>query len=87
MTQQQLHELIREHHPDMSETEIRTRLNNASKEFARKSRAITSAFNFNTAVGQRYYGLDKKIIEVKHVDYDGRTIKRSLVRPEKRDLT
>ena len=23
MTQQQLHELIREHHPDMSETEIR----------------------------------------------------------------
>lgn len=87
MTQQQLHELIREHHPDMSETEIRIRLNNASKEFARKSRSLEGAFEFDTEVGKRYYGLDSKIIEVKHVDFDGKSIQRSLVRPEERDLT
>jgi len=87
MTQQQLHELIREHHPDMSETEIRIRLNNASKEFARKSRSLEGAFEFPTEVGKRYYGLDSKIIEVKHVDFDGKSIKRSLIRPEERDLT
>jgi hypothetical protein len=87
MTQQQLHELIKSHHPDMTETEIRIRLNNASKEFARKSRSLEGAFEFSTEVGKRYYGLDSKIIEVKHVDFDGKTIQRSLVRPEERDLT
>ena len=87
MTQQQLHELIRGHHPDMSETEIRIRLNNASKEFARTSRSLEGAFQFDTEIGKRYYGLDSKIIEVKHVDFDGKTIQRSLVRRADRDLT
>ena len=77
MTQQQLHELIRGHHPDMSETEIRIRLNNASKEFKlEKSKSLEGAFQFDTEIGKRYYGLDSRIIEVKHVDFDGKTIQK-----------
>jgi hypothetical protein len=86
MTQQQLHELIRVHHPDMKEGEIRLRLNNAMKEFCRKTRALKGAFQFDTVANQRYYGLDSKIIEITGVDYDGKQIKRLVGKPEERDL-
>ena len=86
MTQQQLHELIRVHHPDMKEGEIRLRLNNAMKEFCRKTRVLKGAFQFDTVLNQRYYGLDSKIIEINSVDYDGKEIKRLIGKPEERDL-
>ena len=86
MTQQQLHELIRVHHPDMKEGEIRLRLNNAMKEFCRKSRVLKGAFQFDTVADQRYYGLDSKIIEITSVDHDGKEIKRLIGKPEERDL-
>jgi len=87
MKQSQLHELIRLHHPDMTEGEIRIRLNNAMKEFCRKSRILMGAFQFDTVSEQRYYGLDSKIIEIESVDYDGETIERLIGRPKTRDLT
>jgi len=86
MTQQQLHELIRVHHPDMKEGEIRLRLNNAMKEFCRKTRVLKGAFQFDTVLNQRYYGLDSKIIEITSIDYDGKEIKRLIGKPEERDL-
>lgn len=86
MTQQQLHELIRVHHPEMKEGEIRLRLNNAMKEFCRKTRVLKGAFQFDTVLNQRYYGLDSKIIEITSVDYDGKEIKRLIGKPEERDL-
>ena len=86
MTQEQLHEIIKEHHPEMSETEIRLRLNKAMKEFCRKSKILKGVFLFNTTIDKRYYGLDPKIIEVNSVDYNGETIKRLLSKPSKKDL-
>ena len=86
MTQQQLHELIRVHHTEMKEGEIRLRLNNAMKEFCRKTRVLKGAFQFDTVLNQRYYGLDSKIIEITSVDYDGKEIKRLIGKPEERDL-
>ena len=87
MKQQQLIELIVMHHPEMKEGEIRLRLNNALKEFCRKSRILRGAFQFDTIADQRYYGLDSKVIEVESVDYDGDTIDRLVGRPKNRDLT
>ena len=87
MKQKQLHELIQMHHPEMREGEIRLRLNNALKEFCRKTRILKGAFQFDTVAEQRYYGLDSKIIEVQSVDYDGKDIKRVVGRPDTRDLT
>jgi len=86
MTQQQLHELIRVHHPEMKEGEIRLRLNNAMKEFCRKTRVLKGAFQFDTVADQRYYGLDSKIIEITSIDYEGKQIKRLIGKPEERDL-
>ena len=87
MKQKQLHELIQMHHPEMREGEIRLRLNNALKEFCRKTKILRGAFQFDTVAEQRYYCLDSKIIEIESVDYDGSDIKRVVGRPEKRDLT
>jgi hypothetical protein len=87
MTQQQLIELVKQHHPDMPEAEIRVRLNNAMKDFTVKTKIIKGAFQFNTVEDQRYYGLNDKIIEVNSVDYDGKTIERLVGRPETRDIT
>jgi len=86
MKQKQLHELIQSHHPEMKEGEIRLRLNNALKEFCRKTRILKGAFKFTTEVDKRYYGLDEKIIEITNVDYDGKTIERLSGRPDERDL-
>ena len=87
MTQQQLHELVQLHHPEMKEGEIRLRLNNAMKEFCRRTGILKGAFQFDTEAGRRYYGLDSKIIEVTSVDYNGKTIKRLIGIPDERDLT
>ena len=48
MTQQQLHELVQLHHPEMKEGEIRLRLNNAMKEFCRRTGILKGAFQFDT---------------------------------------
>jgi hypothetical protein len=87
MTQKQLIESVKMHHPEMSEAEIRIRLNNAMKDFTQKTKIIKGAFQFNTVVDQRYYGLNDKIIEVNSVDYDGKKIERLVGRPEVRDIT
>ena len=86
MTQQQLHELVQLHHPEMKEGEIRLRLNNAMKEFCRRTGILKGAFQFDTVADQRYYGLDSKVIEITSVDYNGKSIKRLIGMPEERDL-
>ena len=53
MKQKQLHELIQMHHPEMREGEIRLRLNNALKEFCRKTKILRGAFQFDTVAEQR----------------------------------
>lgn len=86
MKQQQLIELVKTHHPEMKENEIRLRLTAAMKDFCTKTRIIKSAFQFSTVVNQRLYGLNDKVIEIDAVDYDGKNIKRLIGRPEARDV-
>jgi|TARA_X000001382_G_scaffold23053_1_gene14034 hypothetical protein len=86
MTQQQLIELVRTHHPEMTEAEVRIRLTSAMKDFCTKTRIIKAAFQFTTVPDQRLYGLNDKVIEIDSVDYDGKTIKRLVGRPEARDV-
>jgi hypothetical protein len=87
MTQQQLVEMVQQHHPNMSETQILLYLNSALEEFCRKTRIINSAFQFTTVQDKRYYDLDGEIIEVTSVDFDGYDIPKLTGRPEKRDIT
>lgn len=87
MTQKQMLEMVRQHHPDVSETQIRLWLNAAMEDFARRTRMLSGAFEFTTVPDQRYYGLSDDILEITSVDYDGYDIPRLGNRPEKRDLT
>ena len=85
MTQQQLIETIKQHHPNLSDTQIRIHLNTAMREFCRKTRVLETLYTFNTVAGKRYYNLDDAIVEVKRVDYDNYQIPRLVGQPEKID--
>ena len=90
MTQKQLIETVQQHHPELGETQIRIFLNKALDEFCRKTRILTTAYQFTTTEDQRYYALsdiDSSISEVTRVDYDGYEIPRLVGIPEKTDLT
>tara|TARA_R100000664_G_C2697542_1_gene99207 strand:+ start:454 stop:723 length:270 start_codon:yes stop_codon:yes gene_type:complete len=86
MTQTQLIELVKQHHPELGEAQIRIYLNQALDEFCRKTRILKTLYTFNTAVDKRYYSIsDTSIIEVTRVDYDNYRIPRLVGRPEKID--
>ena len=87
MTQNQLIDLIKKQIPAATNTEIRIHLNDALDEFCRKSRILTTSFQFTTVADQRYYDLDSDISEITSVDFDGYDIPRLTGRPEKRDLS
>ena len=87
MTQKQLIETVQQHHPELGETQIRVFLNKALDEFCRKTRILTTAYQFTTEGDRRYYALDDAILEVLSVDFDGYDIYRLSDRPEVRDLT
>ena len=98
MTQLQLIELVRMHHPDMGETEIGLYLNKALTEFCEKTRILKGQQTFTTTADTRYYKLDDldadgseadqhKFIDVNRVDFDNYQISRLQDPPEKYSST
>jgi hypothetical protein len=87
MTQKQLIETVKQHHPDLGETQIRIFLNKALDEFCRKTRILNTIYTFSSVADQRYYDLDDTISEVTRVDYDGYEISRLVGKPEKTDVS
>lgn len=90
MTQEQMIEMVKQHHPEKSETQIRIWLNNAQKEFARRTRILTDKAAFNTVADQRFYSfstIDPKLIEVDEVWFNAYKIPRLQDRPVKRDAS
>ena len=79
-------ERVQQHHPDMGVTEIVRSLNDGLNDIGFRTEIIESADQFDTVVGQRVYKLQKRIMKIKAVDYDGKTIKKLLGRPLERDL-
>jgi len=79
-------ELVQQHHPDIGETQIRLWMNNALREFCDKTKLLKAAYQFDTTLDERWYGLPPYISEVDSVDYDGYDIPRLVGRPVKRDL-
>ena len=87
MTQQQLIEMVKQHHPEMGDAQIRIYLNKALDEFCRKTRVLNTLYTFPTVADQRYYDLSDDIIEITRVDYDGYEIPRLVGKPEKTDVS
>ena len=87
MKQQEMIEAVQQHHPMIGETQIRLWLNEAIREFCRKTRCIKAVYQFDTTTDTRWYGLEDEILEVTDVDFDGYRIPRLVGTPEKKDLT
>lgn len=85
MTQAQMIEIIRMHHPDMGETEARLYLNKALKEFCRETEILSGTTTFSTSVDQRYYNIDSNVIKINRVDINDYEISRLSGLPEKTD--
>jgi len=86
-------EMVQQHHPDVSETQIRIWLNQGLREFCRTTRIIEDVDTSLTTGGDgsttdlRFYDLPTGVLEVTSVDFDGYTIPRLIGRPDLRDLT
>ena len=85
MTQKQLIETVKQHHPDLQDAQIRIFLNKALDEFCRRTRILKTLYTLNTTIDKRYYPLDSNILEVTRVDYDNYRIPRLVGQPEKID--
>ena len=86
MSQEQLIELVKLHHPDMPDTLIRVYLNKALEDFCRKTRMIKGVKKISSIADQRYYDLASDIIEVTRIDIDGYEIPRLVGKPEFEDV-
>ncbi len=71
MTQQQIMEVIRRHAPELNESEIRSRMNDASDMYCEETRILEGQWNFMTEPGQMYYDLDSECIGIFEVNYAG----------------
>ena len=87
MTQKNLIELVKQHHPQLSDKQVRLFLNQAMRDFCRKTEVARSAFQFDTTADQRYYDLPNDIISVERVHVEGNMIPRLVSKPEKQDLS
>ena len=87
MTQKTLIELVKQHHPQLSDVQVRLYLNQAMRDFCRKTRIMKSAFQFDTTADQRFYELPSDIISVNKVHVEDYQIPRLVNSPEKQDLT
>ena len=87
MTQKVMIELIKQHHSQVSDAQARLWLNQAMKDFCRKTKILESAFQFTTTADQRFYDLPSDIIHVKKVYVEDYQIPRLVAKPEKQDLT
>jgi hypothetical protein len=81
MDQQQMIELVQQHHSAMGETEIRLALNRAQDDFCAKTELIKETFTQSSVAGQRYYTLDAQIIKIISVQVDDVDIPRLIGKP------
>ena len=86
-------ELVQQHHPGMGHTEIVKLLNRAMDDFSHETRIVKDIYDFDLVQNQRFYNLDRDIIEVMEVVYDasdsgGKKIPRLTGgRPTEKDIT
>tara|TARA_R100001530_G_scaffold108444_1_gene76023 strand:- start:395 stop:658 length:264 start_codon:yes stop_codon:yes gene_type:complete len=87
MKQQELIEMIQQHHPDAGEVIIRTSLNRAQDDFTAKTQIIDAVADDTLAKDQRFYVLDPGMLEIKRVELDDIVIPRLIGKPDKGDIT
>jgi hypothetical protein len=69
-------ELIKQHHPDMGDTEARRLLNRALDNFAAETEIHETVFTQSSLANQRYYPLSDKVLRIKRCMLDNKQIPR-----------
>ena len=87
LTQEQMIELVRTHHPEMLENEIRIYLNQALREFTKKTKILRGVFSKTINANQRWYQIDDEIVSIQAVYVDNKKIERLQQFPETQDVT
>jgi hypothetical protein len=87
-------ELIRQHHPNMQDNEIRLLLNRASDDFCAKTELIKHSFSLGTTVNpddstvdKRYYSLPSEVLTIREVYLNDVRIPRITGKPIINDTT
>ena len=87
-------ELVRQHHPQMQDNEIRLLLNRASDDFCAKTELIKHSFSLgddanpdNTTADKRYYSLPSEILTIREVYLNNVRIPRIIGKPIIDDTT
>ena len=76
MTQNQMIELIQQHHPNMGETELRLALNRAQDDYCTKTELIKKTSTLSSVAGQRYYAIAGNILRIMKVQFNDVVIPR-----------
>ena len=94
MTLNEMIELVRQHHPDMQDNEIRLLLNRASDDFCAKTQIIKHSFSLGADVNpdsstanKRYYRLPSEVLVIREVWLNDTLIPRLLEKPPVDDDT
>ena len=87
-------ELVRQHHPQMQDNEIRLLFNRASDDFCAKTELIKHSFSLgsdvnpdSTTADKRYYGLPSEILTIREVYLNNVRIPRIIGKPIIDDTT
>lgn len=83
LTQEQMIELVRTHHPNMLENEARVYLNQALREFTKKTKILRGVYSMTVTANTRWYDIDDEIISINIVYFNNERIKRLQSVPEK----
>ena len=93
MTQQELIELVQQHHPGMGAAEVRKALNRAQSQFCAETQILEDSFTDAIVTNQRYYKFadsnalaNHPILEIRRVDIDGEPIPRFIGTPPSVDV-
>ena len=81
MTQKELLELVKQHHPTMGNTEIRAKLNRAQYDFCARTELLKKTYTQTSVAGQRYYELSSDILKITRVQINDVEIPRLIGNP------
>tara|TARA_B110000467_G_scaffold139386_1_gene138766 strand:+ start:1243 stop:1506 length:264 start_codon:yes stop_codon:yes gene_type:complete len=81
MTQLELIEMIRQHHPMILEAEVRAAMNRAQDDFSAKTETVPMKWEKPTVIDQRYYPLHPDMIKLEGVELNNCKIPRLIGRP------
>ena len=76
-----------EMHPGTSVARIMKALNEAIRDYSRRTKLLTGTYTQNTTQNKRYYELDADIIEIISIDVDDKEALKLVGRPTTRDIT